>query len=179
MREIVSPRALNPSPATIPTTFPKFKNLPPELRVKIWEMSLPPGRHVVLDAYVFQNVQVHGDMAFKQHNKTLIEQTPDLPVTLYVNGESRAETLRKYTIVFFDDIFRTCSLWDRDRFKTKPFCIDPSVDKFYFSHRSVVNHIIAFKRWLSFLKKKIPDGLKKIATLEVVNVVWEAIIGEN
>ncbi len=81
-------RVPNIEGATTGATFPK---LPFELRSRIWRYSFPPPRSIRLAA----------------------DDKSEFPVTLWINYESRTETL-KYYVLFNNEIPRTlaCHVYD-------------------------------------------------------------------
>jgi len=167
-------------PEPRPIEFPRFKELPAELRIQIWLHTLPPGCHIDLDTYVSLKedhdntwLRSYGVLT-EDHNTVVNRNTPDLPVTLFVNHESREEALRHYCIIFPQDFL------DRGSCKPKPLCLDPSKDSFYFSLYSVLlTYPSRFKSWLEFLDHQIPGGLQKFKTLEAREVSWADIECEN
>ncbi|KAI2784651.1 hypothetical protein F4815DRAFT_130778 [Daldinia loculata] len=85
-----------------PTTFSKFNELPPELRIKIWQHAMPGPRTVVVKSpYAGQ----------KQTPRSLEEavldsysqgetwySTTQIPALLHVNAEARYEALKHYKL---------------------------------------------------------------------------------
>ena len=72
-----------------PVTFPKFSALPFEIRVKIWQNTIPPPRITSLRA----------------HPYTLLPQLPRFPTPvlaiLHTSHEARCETLTHYKVLCF------------------------------------------------------------------------------
>ncbi|KAH7327317.1 hypothetical protein BKA65DRAFT_65835 [Rhexocercosporidium sp. MPI-PUGE-AT-0058] len=79
-----------------PSTFPLFPHLPPELRLRIWRFCLPGPRHIRINS----KCNCSRPSSYPTQTFTAIH-----PTLLSVNGESRTEALRHYTII--------CSLDDR------------------------------------------------------------------
>ncbi|KAI1806413.1 hypothetical protein F4811DRAFT_147479 [Daldinia bambusicola] len=85
-----------------PTTFNKFNELPPELRVKIWQYAMPDPRTVVVKSPYSEQ---------KQTPRSLEEAISDphsqgeawysntqIPALLHVNAEARYEALKHYKL---------------------------------------------------------------------------------
>ncbi|KAI1169292.1 hypothetical protein F5B18DRAFT_17260 [Nemania serpens] len=84
------------------TSFTKFMELPPELRIKIWQFAMPEARTVVIKS----------PHARPEHLPTsldeVLSQTPDtewawqsttqIPALLHVNNEARYEALKHYSL---------------------------------------------------------------------------------
>jgi hypothetical protein len=71
--------------------FTVFKELVPELRAKIWRETFPPPRFVRLDWAEWGRWDKYKDQK---------PSGPLPPVTLYVNRESRYETLKHYNLIY-------------------------------------------------------------------------------
>tara|TARA_R110002060_G_scaffold23182_1_gene31416 strand:- start:48 stop:449 length:402 start_codon:yes stop_codon:yes gene_type:complete len=81
-------------------TFACFPDLPAELRINIWRLSFPRDREVSIGLELIHHhagVSMHplAKAAEKQRNNAKAQ----LPATLFVNRESRSETLPNYMIV--------------------------------------------------------------------------------
>jgi len=75
------------------TEFTIFNDLPPELRAKVWRFSLPPARKINVDIKISRSKKPRsGGHYIKSSDKN--------PATLYINQESRYETLRIYKPLF-------------------------------------------------------------------------------
>ncbi|KAI1117349.1 hypothetical protein F5Y14DRAFT_380698 [Nemania sp. NC0429] len=86
----------------VATSFTKFRELPPELRIKVWQFAMPESRTVVIKS----------PHARPEHLPTslddVLSQTPDtewawqsttqIPALLHVNCEARHEALKHYTL---------------------------------------------------------------------------------
>ncbi|KAI0490510.1 hypothetical protein F4859DRAFT_10898 [Xylaria cf. heliscus] len=99
------------APSTLPfmevqgvTSFTKFRELPPELRIKIWQFAIPEPRTVVVKSpYTRQRhipaslddvlPQVHG-------NEDTWHSMTQIPSLLHVNAEARYEALKHYSLSF-------------------------------------------------------------------------------
>jgi hypothetical protein len=71
------------TPDKMPTTFHDFQNLPPELRLRIWTLSLPPPRLVPLT----YSPIAQSPYKFDWDGCT---STAPIPAILHINSESRA-----------------------------------------------------------------------------------------
>ncbi|KAK0122422.1 hypothetical protein ONS95_010658 [Cadophora gregata] len=77
--------------------FTFFAELPMEIRLVIWRFAFPRSRNIKLDFDV--NAVKHNlSVGALSNTEVEIEARCPLPVTLYVNSESRKETLKHYTI---------------------------------------------------------------------------------
>lgn len=105
-------------------SFTVFPNLPTEMRIKIWRSTFNP-RHLKLDlSHHFSESSVSpNDVAMK-------EDPQDPPATLFVNRESREQTLKYYFIVW-----RTDAVLPTKPYTEKPFCIYPAIDTVVSRHR--------------------------------------------
>ncbi|KAE8443158.1 hypothetical protein EG329_002327 [Mollisiaceae sp. DMI_Dod_QoI] len=78
-------------------TFTLFGNLPSEIRVDIWKLCFPKPRSVVIGE---SNLLSHKE----RERQRRAERSIPLPITLRVCAQSRVETLRRYTLVWWDDL---------------------------------------------------------------------------
>jgi hypothetical protein len=78
-------------------TFPLFSYLPPELRVKIWELNLPGPRLVSL-----RYTSATADPSNHAMRKALrgCTSSAPIPVNLHINREARANALQYYQLSF-------------------------------------------------------------------------------
>jgi hypothetical protein len=90
------PLSTSPSPSTTSTTsspqFPLFTHLPPELRLKIWLLTLPPPRLVPL---TYTSITSTSPPSLGGCTSPAA-----IPVTLHINHESRVLALSYYTLSF-------------------------------------------------------------------------------
>ncbi|KAI1496772.1 hypothetical protein F5X99DRAFT_399142 [Biscogniauxia marginata] len=86
------------------TTFTKFNELPPELRIKIWQHAMPEARTVIVKSPFTRNQQTPKslDEAIIQtrDNQKTWQSTTQIPALLHVNSEARYEALKHYTLSF-------------------------------------------------------------------------------
>ncbi|KAI1098949.1 hypothetical protein F4804DRAFT_101458 [Jackrogersella minutella] len=85
-----------------PTTFTKFNELPPELRIKIWQDAMPESRTVVVKSPYGRQGQTPKSL------EEAISESPDyeetwrsttqIPALLHVNAEARYEALKHYQL---------------------------------------------------------------------------------
>lgn len=91
-QHIVSPMA---------PSFSKFNDLPPELRIKIWQAAIPEARTVVVKSPLThkedESPQPLEEALIESPTKTWTSNTP-IPVLLHVNAESRHEALKHYQL---------------------------------------------------------------------------------
>jgi hypothetical protein len=135
--DIPAPAPDHDCPATRFTLFPK---LPVELRLKAWRYAFPPPRTLRI-------VQ--------------IKQKLEFPVTLWINSESRTETLKVYELVVHEYPRRL-------RRAMRVTCFAPGRDLVSFNvtelHSSRSN---VFSPWSDLADQQIRGGLGVIQQLEV------------
>jgi hypothetical protein len=85
--------------AVVPPTFPRFRQLPAELRIKIWHHALPAPRtiHLVRDVSVDRQRLWLG---FEAHCKATFPCPKIISNLLHVCRESRREVLSRYQALF-------------------------------------------------------------------------------
>ncbi|KAI1437322.1 hypothetical protein GGR50DRAFT_96087 [Xylaria sp. CBS 124048] len=79
--------------------FPRFSQLPPELRIKIWQYAMPEARTVVVKARQ-RRLPASLDEALPQGLDVgeTWQSTTQIPALLHVNAEARHEALKHYTL---------------------------------------------------------------------------------
>ncbi|KAL7625351.1 hypothetical protein AAE478_004567 [Parahypoxylon ruwenzoriense] len=87
-----------------PTTFTKFNELPPELRIKIWQHAMPEARTVVVKSPYAKQGQtprsLEAALSEHQDQEETWYSTTQIPALLHVNAEARHEALRHYRLSF-------------------------------------------------------------------------------
>ncbi|KAI1405739.1 hypothetical protein F4819DRAFT_482457 [Hypoxylon fuscum] len=90
------------SKAQAPTTFTKFNELPPELRIKIWQHAMPESRTVVVKSpYPSQRHtprSLEEAMSDSHDQEDTWYSTTQIPALLHVNAEARHEALKHYKL---------------------------------------------------------------------------------
>ncbi|KAI1449953.1 hypothetical protein F5Y02DRAFT_167654 [Annulohypoxylon stygium] len=85
-----------------PTTFPKFNELPPELRIKIFQYAMPDSRTVVIKSPHSKQRQTARSLEeamYEQHDQEETwYSTTQIPALLHVNAEARYEALKHYKL---------------------------------------------------------------------------------
>ncbi|KAI1414360.1 hypothetical protein F5Y13DRAFT_159393 [Hypoxylon sp. FL1857] len=85
-----------------PTTFTKFNELPPELRIKIWQHAMPGPRTVIVKSpYTRQNQtprSLEEAMTEPDNQEETWYSTTQIPALLHVNAEARYEALKHYEL---------------------------------------------------------------------------------
>ncbi|KAI0023618.1 hypothetical protein F4780DRAFT_58644 [Xylariomycetidae sp. FL0641] len=93
--------ALSSTPQS-PSTFTRFNDLPPELRIKIWQYSIPEARTVVVKSSRSRPTKAPAslDEAMSQtYDTEKTWQSPtQIPALLHVNPEARHEALKHYRL---------------------------------------------------------------------------------
>ncbi|KAI0100731.1 hypothetical protein GGR51DRAFT_342965 [Nemania sp. FL0031] len=83
-------------------TFTRFKDLPPELRIKIWQFAMPEARTVVIKSPRTQvkDLPTSLDAALPQilESEPSWQSTTQIPALLHVNSEARYEALKHYSL---------------------------------------------------------------------------------
>lgn len=86
------------------SSFTKFKELPPELRIKVWQQAMPGPRIIIVESPFTktQNQEARSleDSLSRAPKKDILEPTwrtrTEIPTLLHVNAESRHEALKRY-----------------------------------------------------------------------------------
>ncbi|KAI1084181.1 hypothetical protein F5B20DRAFT_287240 [Whalleya microplaca] len=90
------------SKAEGPTTFSQFNQLPPELRIKIWQHAMPEARTVVVKSpYTKQrsiSKSLEAALLPPHDHEESWYSTTQIPALLHVNAEARYEALKQYKI---------------------------------------------------------------------------------
>ncbi|KAI1852391.1 hypothetical protein JX265_003842 [Neoarthrinium moseri] len=85
-----------------PRSFTRFNDLPPELRIKIWQQSLPGPRTVAVKSPYAQRQPSPKSLedAVAQHGDDVETwtSTTQIPALLHVNAEARHEALKHYRL---------------------------------------------------------------------------------
>ncbi|KAI1376431.1 hypothetical protein F4677DRAFT_78029 [Hypoxylon crocopeplum] len=85
-----------------PTTFTKFGELPPELRIKIWQYAMPGPRTVVAKSPYRKQQQTPKSLEealSESHDQAETwYSTTQIPALLHVNAEARHEALKHYKL---------------------------------------------------------------------------------
>ncbi|KAH7348330.1 hypothetical protein BKA65DRAFT_476749 [Rhexocercosporidium sp. MPI-PUGE-AT-0058] len=102
-------------------TFTCFPNLPKKIRLVIWCLTFPRGRRVNLDYWV--GYSFRSTCSKLDRKRTFwIETHCAHPTTLYINQESRQETLRRYYVLLRPDSpYEPYSA-------VRPICYNPAID---------------------------------------------------
>lgn len=144
--------------------FILFATLPPEIRLRIWKSAFPPGRAVCLNSV---RIPIRTSPPF-----------PSLPVTAYVNEESRTETLKHYHILpgriesynitiygFKGDVHRL----SRQDFHG-PICVNPLRDTFFLEGTAIFSE--CFLEWVKNLACSHSTILDAVDKLAIHHVHW-------
>ncbi|KAI2622132.1 hypothetical protein GGS26DRAFT_249122 [Hypomontagnella submonticulosa] len=85
-----------------PTTFTRFRELPPELRIKIWQYAMPEPRTVIVKSPHARQKQTPRSLEEAMSKPRDPEQswfsTTQIPALLHVNAEARHEALKHYKL---------------------------------------------------------------------------------
>ncbi|KAI1327718.1 hypothetical protein F5Y16DRAFT_370780 [Xylariaceae sp. FL0255] len=88
-------------------SFTKFNDLPPELRIKIWQHAMPDARTVIIKSPFTRQKSVPTSLEeglLQESNDSSSEETwhsaTQIPSLLHVNAEARYEALKHYTLSF-------------------------------------------------------------------------------
>ncbi|KAI1333673.1 hypothetical protein F5Y15DRAFT_338289 [Xylariaceae sp. FL0016] len=88
--------------AQAPITFTQFNDLPPELRIKIWQYAMPPARTVVVKSpHTRQKptpTSLEDALPSEYDNEETWQSATQIPALLHVNAEARHEALQTYTL---------------------------------------------------------------------------------
>lgn len=162
--------SVSAAPLSHITLFPR---LPTELRLRIWRLAFPRGRHVSLCT---ESELSRADLSLF-HDGILTEP---LPITLHINSESRAETLRHYQILYWSGVpeeyqGKNTGMFDR------PLVINPKTDIAVLSFQ-IMSQCPWFidepkpeyktcddlAEWMEYLDEQLEGGLKSITSLQLI-----------
>jgi hypothetical protein len=141
--------------------FTIFQELSLELRLKIWRSAFPRSRKRFLDYIPGQHYEFLDNYDFETEKAVTQQKFDPLPSTLFINRESRAETLRYYCLAGY-----VCGGNEfSPRLTNKPLCFAPTRDVARIVFESFWCH--GFATWLNHLDRQMPGGLKSIRYLEI------------
>lgn len=134
-------------------TFTCFGRLHIELRLMIWRLTFPRGRHVNF------NVNMDDALGPDYYRTDGIETHCPLPIALYVNSESRCEALNNYCIIkTFKD-----SPNPPYRRRYRPFCYNPKLDTAFLTYTCGEEVV----EWMDYIKHQSPRLFSIIDLIEV------------
>lgn len=127
--------------------FAFFPQLPLELRFQIWKYTFPAPREIYI-------LEFPGD---------------DLPVALFINKESRRETLRHYSVIPLPA--------ESDGYVGKPFCLGLKIDTvvIVFTPPEEGHSFLDLLRnsWMRVLEREPLDVLLKVENVEITCFIYE------
>jgi hypothetical protein len=143
-----------------------FRKIPIEIRLQIYRLLFPGSRQVCLDSDL--------PWTFNYESAVHAKNRLPLPLSLYINHESRAETLRYYSVIFKQDFAAFANF---EPFAERPLLFDPTIDSAYITFSSLQTtegeNCQRFNDWLIHLNRELPGGIKAIKWLEIRDVNWE------
>ena len=143
-----------------------FRKIPIEIRLQIYRLLFPASRHVCLDSDF--------PWTFNYESAVHAQNILPLPLSLYINRESRAETLKYYSVIFKQD---SAAFTNFEPFAERPLLFDPKIDSAYVTFGSLQpregENGQRFNDWLIHLNRELPGGIKAIKSLEIRDVNWE------
>ncbi|KAI1131219.1 hypothetical protein F5Y10DRAFT_79718 [Nemania abortiva] len=84
------------------STFTRFRDLPPEIRIKVWQFAMPEARTVVIKSPRTQSkdtpTSLDGVLAQTLDTDSSWQSTTQIPALLHVNSEARYEALKHYSL---------------------------------------------------------------------------------
>ncbi|KAI1188840.1 hypothetical protein F5B17DRAFT_245576 [Nemania serpens] len=84
------------------TSFTKFRELPPELRIKVWQFAMPEARTVVIKSPhtrpEHQPTSLDEVLSQVPDTDWAWQSTTQIPALLHVNNEARYEALKHYSL---------------------------------------------------------------------------------
>jgi hypothetical protein len=141
--------------------FTLFPRLPIEVRLKIWQCTFVK-RHIDLDFHLAYRLIMRREGTYKRVDRYI-------PVALSVNRESRHETLKHYTFIFFSSELEIRQFPDFDIHHIGLGWVHPSLDTIVFSEPSAVLMKEAYDSWFDHIVSCIYMG--DFRQLEVRNVL--------
>lgn len=143
--------------------FTLFPNLPIEVRLKIWQCTFVK-RHIDLDFHLAYRFIMRGEGTYKPVDRYI-------PDALSVNRESRHETLKHYTFIYFSEDLEIRQFPDFDIHHIGPGWVNPSLDVIFFSEPPAVLMKEAYDSWFEHIASCIYMGCFR--QLEVRHVLWD------
>ena len=148
--------------------FTLFPKLPLELRRKVYRWSFPQGRLVSARKELLAPNQhpIEDERALRIRTAlTGGDSRAHPPITLFVNKESREETLRHYCVLFrTDDPDDDSGRYESLHHPRRPFCFNPDLDTWYATQMSFFHWNSG--PWIQFIKRKHPSVLDSVRTLQ-------------
>jgi hypothetical protein len=129
-------------------SFTNFPDLPRELCQQIWRCAFPPGRVIRLDT------DWYCSCCPKFQNK------PTYPTTLWVNKESRTETLLFYRTFEIDEDDNI-----EDIAQIYPMCFNPCRDMLYFTSYHLLHGY--FRVWMKEFVRNQPTAFDQVEELAI------------
>jgi len=168
----------DPDQDLFPEEFPRFQEFPVEIRLKIWLLTFPEPRKVYLGVYEYYSSRpdAYDGEWWDYHRKN-----HPLPVALWINAESRAETLRHYCVFYPEEFFPASH---KKHFK--PLCFNPSEDSFDIIYLDIFPYeyetlpqlpLLSFEDHLSALSAQHPSCMRKIHELRIQQVHYNMTEG--
>lgn len=149
--------------------FTLFPKLPLELRRSVYRWSFPRGRLVSVAKELFAPHHRRDDNEkFSFQNSIALHHAEagiPLPTTLFVNIESREQTLRHYFILFRTDQPNDEYGFRLNRHPERPFCFNPDLETLYATIPSFHEHLCG--PWIQFIKREHPSALQSVWTLRM------------
>lgn len=142
------------------TEFTLFPDLPIEVRLRIIRMLFPKDREIRLRVQYRHGEYTKDDFGFPP------------PISLWINKESRIETLKHYhffsQVLAFDDSASSIAI------KPHCYCINPHLDKLSVGFQSLWNH--NYSLFLKTAFKEIKHSMREIHILEIVDVLQASFV---
>ncbi len=143
-------------------TFPRFSSLPDELRVEIWCFAFSPrkidlGNELNLGAKPRWDSDLFSDPTIQTPRRKI---HAIFPVTLYVNHESRAETLRHYCIFYYPQTKMLKHIRREIRAPIRPLCFAPRQDTLCIDARDLRR--LCSITWITHLVAMHPRAASRI-----------------
>lgn len=142
------------------TTFTCFPSLPIEIRLGIFRLTFPEGRTIYLRTRRLR--QTLGEF-YRMIQTGSDYPSITAPIGLFINHESRVETLRSYMVVH------------KLNPGEEPFFFNPTRDTFYLELWDLcrcITHEPELLEWLHIFRERNPVLFLKITNLEVGNWLW-------
>lgn len=148
--------------------FTLFPDLPTELRLKIWFHTFPNARN----AYIGLPFRYEVQREIRPRNPAPepVPRPKLLPISMWINKESRTETLRHYSIL------DPTSLNLQHEIGRSPLCLNPARDYIYLEYinlhwaKWINQHEWTIKDHLQLLTEYGASHMNKIQSLHIQNV---------
>jgi len=154
--------------------FPRFLKLPLEIRLMIWRHAFPSPKPFSLNFLFDYRDNTHLiDSNMKRKEWDALHNAP-LPITLQINQESRAETLKHYTIIFGGKL-KTLEFPD---YSYQPLYLNPRREHVYINWSALQNGTVFMHALILELKVEYPRCFNALTSVDIRDYWWNGNIND-